>query len=179
VNKNIQNHIVAAALLAAVLLISGCKEQPPAPAMKMTTTPAPGIAMPDRVESRLGELRFFDGFPDKATTEKIYDNLDFQRAVQAYLLAIPVVSLACNRSEMDKLGAANTTIPIFENLVDSKSIFLTGNTETAYTWPFLDLRDGSVVLEVPPKSLGALQDIWFRWIEDIGPFGPDKPAENT
>ena len=39
--------------------------------------------MPDTVETRLGTLRFADGFPDDATVEKVFDNLDFQHAVQA------------------------------------------------------------------------------------------------
>jgi len=56
--------------------------------MRSTVVP-PGIAAPDTVETRLGTLQFFDGFPDDATVQKLYDNLDFQRAVQAYLLAIP------------------------------------------------------------------------------------------
>ena len=46
----------------------------------------PGVASPDEVETRFGALRFFDEVPDQASTEKIYDNLDYQRAVQAYLL---------------------------------------------------------------------------------------------
>ncbi len=54
--------------------------------MKMSTTVPPGIESPDRVETRIGTLNFFDGFPDAASVEKLYDNLDFQRAVQAYLL---------------------------------------------------------------------------------------------
>lgn len=58
----------------------------------MTTDIPPGIAVPDKVETRIGTLEFFDGFPDDATVEKLYDNLDFQRAVQAYLLAIPAVN---------------------------------------------------------------------------------------
>ncbi|MGA3114110.1 MAG: hypothetical protein ABSF90_06695 [Syntrophobacteraceae bacterium] len=49
---------------------------------KMTTPIPEGIAMPDKVETRLGTLKFFDGLPDDATVEKLYDNLDFQRAVQ-------------------------------------------------------------------------------------------------
>lgn len=35
--------------------------------------------VPDKVDTRLGTLNFFDGFSDKATAEKLYDNLDFQR----------------------------------------------------------------------------------------------------
>jgi hypothetical protein len=41
---------------------------------------------------------------------------------------------------------------------------------------WLDLRSGPVVLEAPPKVLGALDDMWYRWVEDIGFTGPDKGA---
>ena len=146
------------------------------PKMKMTTTMAPGIATPDTVNTRLGELKFFAGFPDKPTVDKLYDNLDFQRAVQAYLLALPAVSQAYNRKEILKLGPANTTVPIFENRMDSKAVFLTPNTETPYSWMWIDLSKGPVVLEAPPKVLGALNDMWYRWVVDIGLTGPDKGA---
>ena len=49
--------------------------------------------MPDRVETRLGTLQFTDGFPDDATVEKVFDNLDFQHAVQAFLTTMPAASL--------------------------------------------------------------------------------------
>lgn len=144
------------------------------PKMKMTTEIPPGIASPDKVETRLGTLNFFNGFPDKASVEKLYDNLDFQRAVQVYLLGMPAVSQVVNRNEILKLGPANTTVPIFENRMDSKSIFLTPNTETPYSWMWLDLHGGPVVLEAPPKVLGAINDMWYRWVVDIGFTGPDK-----
>ena len=73
--------------LACALAISTAQAQTP-PKMKMTTEVPAGIAMPDKVETRLGALKFFDGFPDDASVEKLYDNLDFQRAVQAYLLGL-------------------------------------------------------------------------------------------
>jgi hypothetical protein len=110
----------------------------------------------------LGTLRFTDGYPDDATAQKLYDNLDFQRAVQANLLAIPVVSHAANRGAILKLGPANYTVPIFETLMDSRSTFLTANTSTVYSWMWLDLRDGPLVLEAPPKVLGAINDMWYR-----------------
>jgi hypothetical protein len=31
-----------------------------------------------------------------------------------------------------------------------------------------------MVLEVPPKTLGAIDDYWFRWVIDIGLPGPDR-----
>ncbi len=89
------------------------------PRFKMTTEIPPGIAAPGKVETRFGALKLFDGVPDQASTEKIYDNLDFQRAVQAYLLALPVVNQAANRDNILAMGPANTTVPIWENLVDS------------------------------------------------------------
>ena len=75
---------------------------------KMQTPIPPGIALPDKVETRLGALKFFSGFPDNATVEKLYDNLDFQRAVQAYLLALPVVNQVANRTGILQIGPANT-----------------------------------------------------------------------
>ncbi len=60
-----------------------------APKMKMATDIPPDITTPDSVETRIGTLNFFDGFPDDATTQKVYDNLDFQRGVEAFLTAMP------------------------------------------------------------------------------------------
>ena len=33
-----------------------------------------------------------------------------------------------------------------------------------------------MVLEVPPKVLGLINDMWFRWVVDVGITGPDKGA---
>ena len=57
----------------------------------------------------------------------------------------------------------------------SKPFFLTGNTSTLYVLPVFDLKtDGPTVIEVPKGMLGAFNDAWFRYMQDIGPFGPDK-----
>jgi hypothetical protein len=74
------------------------RDPPVPPQFKYSTPTPPGIASPDKVETRFGTLNFFDGFPDKASVERLYDNLDFQRAVQGYLLALPAVSLTGMRS---------------------------------------------------------------------------------
>ena len=146
----------------------------PAPNLKYSTPAPPGVAIPDKVETRLGTLKFFGGFPDQASTEKLYDNLDFQRAVQAYLLALPVVSQVANRDGVLAVGPANTTVPIWEQLVDAKTVELTANNNTPYTWFWLDLRNGPLVLEVPPKVLGLIDDMWYHWVADVGITGADK-----
>jgi hypothetical protein len=37
------------------------------------------------VDTRIGKLDFELGVPTKATVEKLYDEMDFERAVQCYL----------------------------------------------------------------------------------------------
>jgi hypothetical protein len=134
----------------------------------------PGVASPDTVETRLGTLHFFDGFPDKASADRLYDNLDFQRAVQAYLLALPAVSQAAMRKGLAQWGPANSTLIIFEQLLDARTVTLTGNNNTPYSLMWLDLRDGPLVLEAPPKVLGMIDDFWYHFVENVGFLGPDK-----
>ena len=142
--------------------------------LAMTISVPPGIGSPDEIKTRLGMLKFFDGFPDDSSVEKIFDNLDFQRAVQAYLLGLAPVSQVANRKGILEVGPANTTVPIFEHMMTPRSIFLTPNNNTPYTWFWLDLRNGPLVLEIPPKVLGLIDDMWYKFVTDLGMMGPDK-----
>jgi hypothetical protein len=144
-----------------------------APKMKMTTDIPRSITTPDSVETRIGTLKFFDGFPDKATVDKVYDNLDFQRGVQAYLTALPAVSIEGARRGVTGFGPVNQTALVAEQLLDSKSLFLTANTTTPYTVLYLDTKNGPLVLEIPSQVLGPIDDAWFRWVSDVGFTGPD------
>ena len=140
----------------------------------MTTDIPSSITTPDKVETSIGTLKFFDGFPDKETVAKVYDNLDFQRGTQAYLTALPIVSVEGARRACLSFGPANQTVSISEQLLDSKSLFLTANTTTPYTIAWLDLKDGPLVLEIPSMVLGPIDDALFKWDTDIGFTGPDK-----
>ncbi len=174
------NSLGACALLAALLAghaIAQPLSGPPAdPQFKFSTPMPPDVAVPDKLETRLGTLRFEGGVPDSATAEKLFDNLDFQRAVQAYLLALPPVNQVANRSGILAMGPANTTVPIWEQMVDSRTVELTANDNTPYTWFWLDLRKGPLVIEVPPKVLGLIDDMWYRWVGDLGITGADRGA---
>ena len=143
-------------------------------AYKMTTPIPEGIEMPAQVKTRIGKLNFFDGFPNDVTVEKLYDNLDFQRAVQAYLLGLPAASMnACSKG-LTECGPANITVLTFETLIDSRTLCLTANCNTPYTWMWINLRNGPLVVEVPPKVLGLINDYWSRYVIDLGILGPDK-----
>ena len=103
---------------------------PAEPNLKYSTPMPSGVAVPDQVETRLGTLRFDSGIPDQATTDKLYDNLDFQRAVQAYLLGLPPVNQLANRRAILSMGPANKTVPIWEQLMNSRTVMLTPNDNT-------------------------------------------------
>ena len=138
-------------------------------------TPMPeGVAIPDRIESRIGTLGFFGGAPDQATASLLHDNLDFQRAVQAYLLALPVVSQAAHRAAMLSIGPANTTVPIWQRPVDARTVALAANDNAPFAWFWLDLGEGPLVLETPPRLVGFADDIWHAWVGDFGIAGLDK-----
>lgn len=157
--------------------VTGCAASEQAPQKYRMTTPIPpGIASPERVETRLGTLKFSDGSLGKNTSEKLFRNLDFERAVQAYLLALPPVSMVAIREVLTQWGPANSTIPIFETLMDSRSLFLTANYNAPYTWMWIDLHHGPLVAEIPPKVLGMIKDFWFHTVTDMGFVGPDKGA---
>lgn len=135
---------------------------------------APAISTPDRVESRIGTLEFRDGAPNKATLDKVYDNLDFTHAFRAFTDTLQGVSIHALRKGMQGIGMKDNEVLVFSELMDAKSLFLTPNADTIYVMGFFDLSKGPIVLETPPKFLGAVQDAWFRWVIDLGQPGPDR-----
>jgi hypothetical protein len=139
------------------------------------------VSTPDQVESRLGMLEFDDGAPTDATAALLYDNLDFMNGVQAFLGAIPGASLVALRRGFRSVGVEDNSFTLFSELMDSASLFLTANCDTVYFWGFLDLSEGPMVIDVPPLGapsgiLGTIDDMWFRWVTDIGLPGPDRSA---
>ena len=63
---------------------------------------------------------------------------------------------------------------IFSELMDASSLFLTANADTVYYLSAIDLSDGPMVIEQPSDAVGAINDMWFSWIIDIGGPGPDR-----
>jgi hypothetical protein len=134
----------------------------------------PSITTPDRVETGIGTLEFKDGAPNKATAEKVFDNLDFTFAYRAFMDNMRGVSIQALRKGMQSIGVKDNEVLVFSELMDAKSLFLTANADTIYVMGSLDLSKGPIVLETPPKFLGLVQDAWFLWIVDLGLPGPDR-----
>ena len=75
-------------LLGLSLIPARAETYPPIP---------PSLTTPDQVETSIGTLKFRDGIPDQATADKLYDQLDLQRGVSAYLNGLRGVSILAAR----------------------------------------------------------------------------------
>jgi hypothetical protein len=105
----------------AVLMSTSSAWAQEIPNMKMATEIPKGITTPDNIQTRMGELSFFDGVPDAETTLKVYNLLDFSHAYQAYLDGTKIASMGAIRKVLLEVGPPNTTAVLFEDLMDSKA----------------------------------------------------------
>jgi hypothetical protein len=145
-------------------------------AVTNTTPIPPSITTPDSVDTSIGLLQFPKGVPTAETAQKVYDQLDLQRGVSAYLNGLRGVSMYAARAGIRSAGVADNDVLIFSRLMDARSLFLTANADTVYFFSNLDLTKGPLVVETPPGTLGLFDDLWFRWVIDFGTPGPDRGA---
>jgi hypothetical protein len=134
-------------------------------------------AAPEKIETRFGNLEFPGGFPTEETAQKVYDELDLQRATQLYLDMYPALSAhGLMKGWVRDLDMRDSSyINVTADRLDSSALVLTGNTESLYAFAVFDLKkDGPTVFEVPPGVMGPLDDHNFLFVTDIGPTGKDK-----
>ncbi len=146
-------------------------------AVALLVVPALAItpAAAKMTDTRIGPLEFSAGYPTDETAQKLFDELDFQRAVQTYLWAMPLASYGAFAEEHFRLGANNNTVMIAEQSAKQHHLVLTGNQDTVYLSGVLDLRDGPVVLELPRGLLGTMNNLWQEPLVDLGgPFSPEQ-----
>ncbi|MCF6262167.1 MAG: DUF1254 domain-containing protein [Xanthomonadales bacterium] len=127
-------------------------------------------------ESRIGDIRFENGYPTEATAQKLYDEMDFQRAVQVYLWSVPLVAMQAVHERLRETGETPFSPGIFEDLLPPSTLVFTGNNTTLYAiHTYVIDKDDPVVLEVPSGAiLGMINNAWQQALADLGPPGPDK-----
>ena len=141
-------------------------------------TPIPtSIMTPDKVETRIGTLEFFDGVPSEETAELVLDNLMFLRGVEVFLNGLPMASTHALHEGFKSIGVTEAHhMIVTDKLMDSTPLFLTANTDTVYAFNGFDLeKTGPLVIEVPPGTgPGTVNDAFFRFVIDMGAPGPDR-----
>lgn len=150
----------------------------------LSDAPSPGtsagtlaaIGSPDRVETVFGTMEYSDGMPLPDTVTRSYDALDLLRGIEVYLSCLPGASTVAVRRALRSIGVGESNaIGYTDPRMTSSPLILTGNTETTYGGTFLELdRDGPTVVEVPENSLSIVDDLWQRYVADMGIAGPDK-----
>ncbi len=102
------------------------------------------------IETRIGKLTLESGYPSPETLSKAYDELDFQRAGQAYVWATPIVAL-------DALRVANKSdwnvdfnaVCMVDHFTDPSVEALTANNTTISSRPTQTAR--SMSISVSPR----------------------------
>lgn len=116
------------------------------------------------------------GYPDQKGIDTIYDELDYQRACQAYVWALPAVGMEGQFLMQKHFGATGPYDTLLLYGADTVGGMLTPNTSVGYVVTMADLlATGPLVLENPEgETAGILMDYWQRWIADVGLTGPAK-----
>jgi len=122
------------------------------------------------------QVKFEAGYPAQSSIQGLYDELDYQRAVQAYIWATPAVAGASfiEGAKRD-LGASLNKIVIWESSANPQTVVFTGNSQSIYSIGIVDLEKyGPVVAELPPNVLGMVNNVWYYPLSDVGIAGPDQ-----
>lgn len=163
-------NVIIALTLISVFILQSCNQP---------TTTETSSSSATKIETHIGTLEYeisdqFKGYPTKETLNKLYYEMDFQRATQAYMWSLPMVAVGRWFDGHEKLSAGDLAIVQYITPA-SKSGILTANEATPYTIVNTNLGNtGPVVMEVPSGPIvGMVDDVWQRVIVDIGLPGPD------
>ena len=90
-------------IASAIVAFTACA---PTTLEAQETPNAPLLPTTGGVETRLGVLELANGYPTAQTAQKVFDDIDYQRACQAYLWALPLMAMEQWQNEhLVKFGA--------------------------------------------------------------------------
>ncbi|MGH6678383.1 MAG: DUF1254 domain-containing protein, partial [Bradyrhizobium sp.] len=135
----------------------------------------------------LANVAQFENRPTAEASQRLMDELLFQRACQTYLWAMPLINtMGMKTGSEAKFGAGYNVLPIWKQRLFAKTLVTTPNSDVIYAMSYVDLgRDGPIVFEAPAMLQGILLDFWQRpipgpvirgqsYLGDVGFFGPDQ-----
>ena len=127
------------------------------------------------INTPIEDIELVHSYFDDNASRRLYDELDYQRAAQAYIWSTPLISVTTWRDRQGKAfgveRANDFAVP--RTLKDLRGL-VTGNLTTPYQLNFSSLKDGPLVLQYPEgKTASMILDFWQRPVADIGLTGPD------
>ncbi|PWJ41809.1 DUF1214 domain-containing protein [Sediminitomix flava] len=114
------------------------------------------------------------GYPTKRTIAKMYSEMAFHGATQAFLWGVAI--LVNDAWRQANLSVAGPLDFVSYNTLEEKYNIITSNLNTPYMVAFPNLKEtGPLIIEVPAgPTAGILNDIESRHIADLGLVGKDK-----
>jgi hypothetical protein len=135
----------------------------------------------------LANSSFEGDFPTPEAADLLNDELYFQRAVQVYLWSLPAVNIWAMKEGSEKTyGAGYNVLPVWKERLNAQTKVTTPNSDCLYAMGYINIaKDGPIVVEVPPKNQGILDDFFQRpltgptidghaFTGDFGFAGPDS-----
>src|SRR5262244_3111907 len=106
------------------------------------------VSKRENIQARVGKLTLENGFPTKDTASKLYDEIDFARATQAFIWALPAVGFhALHLAHLKYFGAQDGDVVLYQDLKDRAGM-LTPNITTLYVFSFWNMKEkGPLVVE--------------------------------
>jgi hypothetical protein len=159
----------AAALLTALSLPSAVLAQ----AVSLESATLHGDEV---IDTPIGDIELVDSYFDDDASKRLFDEMDYQRACQAYIWSIPLVDFTTWRDNQAKAyGVENDTDFVVLKSLKEKRGVVTGNLTTPYIINYTSLESGPFEISYPAgKTAGGVLDFWQRPIFDLGLTGPDK-----
>jgi hypothetical protein len=128
--------------------------------------------MTKQADSQNSGYTFAQNYPTADTAKKSYDEVDYQRALQAYRFWYPTVSA-------EGIFQGNRDIGIQDNVgggisaAGPRQVGFTLNSDTPYASATIDLSKGPMVVEIRPGAyIGLINDHNQTWVADLGIPGP-------
>jgi len=114
----------------------------------------------------------------RAEEQTIHERMLHHRAIDAVVWAMPLLNFKGYRDGHRALGVGYNDIAYNSKVQDWKFQTATPNDTTPYVNFFWNVKDGPVVVEIPPSAegvgiFGTLMDAWQRPLEDVGAKGKD------
>ncbi len=121
------------------------------------------------------EPEYIGGYPTKETAEAMFEEYDYQAAVQFYIWGYAYLNSLGWEKGLAEMGGDERSFYHWDKRVQPQHRILTANAEVIYNVTrYIDLSKGPVVFEVPPRCRGHFFDIGMRAYVDTGDVGPDK-----
>ncbi|MGO4831951.1 DUF1254 domain-containing protein, partial [Rhizobiaceae sp. 2RAB30] len=120
------------------------------------------------------------GAPAQAQShDELLDRQARSRAVEAMIWGMPAVNTDLMlQAALETTTAKPNDIVFWSRPVNWKNQTLTPNPDSIYFMSFWNVKDGPVVIDIPPAEGGSIAgnivNLWQMPLEDAGPEGADK-----